>query len=155
MNKRTLDELDRRIVEWLYKDARTSNRKIATALHVAEGTVRARIKRMQQRGQIHITAINNVDQLHHSVLAYLWINVEFGHQTTDAVRKLSQLAEMSFVSALLGRADILAIALLQSRLQLVDFVQTKVNSLSGVRCTDYSLSADLIKHDFRISRIIV
>ena len=40
-----LDELDHRIIEQLSNDARQSNRTVAAALQVTEGTVRTRIKR--------------------------------------------------------------------------------------------------------------
>ena len=43
-----LDDLDRQLIEILGRDARVSNRKIAGDLGVTEGTVRGRIKRLQQ-----------------------------------------------------------------------------------------------------------
>ena len=47
MSAALLDPLDRRIVEKLSRDARISNRAIAAELGVTEGTIRARIKRLQ------------------------------------------------------------------------------------------------------------
>jgi Lrp/AsnC family transcriptional regulator for asnA, asnC and gidA len=44
---RKLDEVDRQIVARLSRDARISNRQIASELGVTEGTVRARVKRME------------------------------------------------------------------------------------------------------------
>ncbi|MDE2436305.1 MAG: AsnC family transcriptional regulator, partial [Sphingomonadales bacterium] len=51
-----LDHLDRQLIETLSSDARVSNRKIASELGVTEGTVRGRIKRLQQDGLIAFTA---------------------------------------------------------------------------------------------------
>ena len=46
--RRNLDEADQAIVERLSRDARVSNREIAEQLGVTEGTVRARVKRMEE-----------------------------------------------------------------------------------------------------------
>ena len=48
MSAPLIDELDHQLIEILSKDARISNRKIAADLGVTEGTVRGRIKRLQQ-----------------------------------------------------------------------------------------------------------
>ena len=50
MSAPQLDQLDRQLIDILAKDARVSNRKIAADLGVTEGTVRGRIKRLQQEG---------------------------------------------------------------------------------------------------------
>ena len=46
--RRNLDQADLAIVERLSRDARVSNREIAEQLGVTEGTVRARVKRMEE-----------------------------------------------------------------------------------------------------------
>ena len=56
MGRRRLDAVDRVIVEQLSRDARISNRQIAQELGVTEGTVRARVKRMEEEKLIRITA---------------------------------------------------------------------------------------------------
>ena len=52
-----LDALDHRIVEKLARDARISNRAIAAELGVTEGTIRTRIKRLQNEGLIQFTVV--------------------------------------------------------------------------------------------------
>ena len=47
-----LDETDRRIIEVLERDARTSLRKIAGEVGVALGTVSNRVRKMEERGII-------------------------------------------------------------------------------------------------------
>ena len=72
MSARALDVVDRAIVERLALDARTSNQQIAEQVGVTEGTVRARIKRMQEERQIRITAVTNIDRFRGGALAYIW-----------------------------------------------------------------------------------
>ena len=56
----TLDELDRKIIAVLQQDGRTSNRRIAAELGVTEGTIRGRIKRLEDRNCIRLTAVTNI-----------------------------------------------------------------------------------------------
>ena len=89
MVRRSMDELDRAIMEALSVDARTSNRRLAAQLDVTEGTVRARIKRMEDEGQIHITALTNIDRLRNPTLVYIWIEVERSEQCDAVARELA------------------------------------------------------------------
>ena len=54
-----IDDLDLQLIDLLSRDARVSNRKVASELGVTEGTVRGRIKRLQQDGLIAFTAITS------------------------------------------------------------------------------------------------
>ena len=56
MSRPKIDDVDRRILEHLAQDGRRSNREIAHELGLGEGTVRGRIKRMQEN---NIIKINN------------------------------------------------------------------------------------------------
>jgi Lrp/AsnC family transcriptional regulator for asnA, asnC and gidA len=154
MSKRKLDDLDLGILEWLSEDARTSNRKIATGLGVTEGTVRARIKRMEDDGQIRITAINNINQLANPTLAYIWVEVDKSSQTREVAQRLSAIPEIGFVGVMLGRADILAITMVQNNAQLANFLHTTISGIAGIRRTECSLGVNFIKHDYRMSRIV-
>ena len=154
VSKRQLDELDRSILVWLSQDARTSNRKIASELGVTEGTVRARIKRMEDDGQIRITAINNINRLANPTLAYIWVEVEKSSYVGSVAAALSQSADIGFVGVMLGRADLLAITMVQDNAQLAAFLHSVISGIEGVRRTECSLGVSFIKHDYRMSRIV-
>jgi Lrp/AsnC family transcriptional regulator for asnA, asnC and gidA len=153
-SKRQLDDLDRSILEWLGLDARTSNRKIASELGVTEGTVRARIRRMEDDGQIRITAINNISRLANPTLAYIWVEVEKSSQVQAVAEALAKTADVGFVGVMLGRSDIMAITMVQNNAQLARFLDDCVSEIEGVRRSECSLGVDFIKHDYRMSRIV-
>ncbi len=154
MAKRQLDELDRKILDWLSRDARTSNRKIAAELGVTEGTVRARIRRMEDEGLIRITAVTNIDRLRRPTLAYIWVEVERAAQVSEVAERLSAVPELGFVAVTLGRFDILAITLVQDNEQLAGFLHSTISVIPGVRRTECSLGVKFVKHDYRMSRIV-
>jgi Lrp/AsnC family transcriptional regulator for asnA, asnC and gidA len=154
MNKRPLDDIDRQIVARLAPDARTSNRQIAAALGVTEGTVRGRIKRLEEDRLIRITAITNIRRLDNPLLAFVWIDVEKSADVDAVAHKLAALPQLGFVGKMLGRCDILAITMVQDPEELTDFIHTVISSIPGVRKTDVTLGVKFIKHDYRISRIV-
>ena len=114
MTRRALDDIDRAIVDWLSRDARISNRQVATELGVTEGTVRARIKRMEEEKLIRITAVTNIDRFSDAALAYIWIEVERSNQTHEVAKALAAIPELGFVGVMLGRSDILAITMVRN-----------------------------------------
>ena len=152
--KRRLDELDRRIVERLSGDARTSNRQIATEIGVTEGTVRARIKRMEEEKQIRITAVTNIDRYRDAAIAYVWVEVERSEQAEQVARKMAAMREFGFVGLMMGRFDILGITMVRNTEHLARFVHRHISGLDGVRRTESTLSVNFVKHDYRMSRIV-
>ncbi len=152
--RRNLDQSDRAIVERLSVDARVSNREIAEQLGVTEGTVRARVKRMQDEKLIRITAVTNIDRFKDAALAYIWIEVERSGQTREVARKLADIRELGFVGVMLGRADILAITMVRNAEHLAEFVHTRIGVIEGVRGTQSTLGVNFIKHDYRMARIV-
>jgi Lrp/AsnC family transcriptional regulator for asnA, asnC and gidA len=152
--RRKLDAVDKGIVAWLSKDARISNRQVAEDLGVTEGTVRARIKRMEEEKQIRITAVTNIDRFRDAALAYIWIEVERSEQTRAVARALAQIAELGFVGVMLGRSDILAITMVRNAEHLAEFVHQRISSIDGVRRTDSTLGVNFVKHDYRMARIV-
>ena len=154
MTRRKLDDIDEAIVAWLSRDARTSNRKIANALGVTEGTVRARIKRMEEEKLIRITAVTNIDRFRDAALAYIWIEVERSSQAQQVARELADMKELGFVGMMMGRFDILAITMVRDTEHLAEFIHSNIACLEGVRRTDSTLGVNFVKHDYRMARIV-
>jgi Lrp/AsnC family transcriptional regulator for asnA, asnC and gidA len=154
MTRRKLDTLDKSIVAWLSRDARISNGHIATELGVTEGTVRARIKRMEEEKLIRLTAVTNIDRFRDAALAYIWIEVERSGQTRAVAEQLAQIPELGFVGVMLGRSDILAITMVRNTEHLAEFVHKRISAVEGVRRTESTLGVNFVKHDYRMARIV-
>ncbi|MCR9106057.1 MAG: Lrp/AsnC family transcriptional regulator [Gammaproteobacteria bacterium] len=152
--RRELDSTDIAIVERLSHDARVSNREIAEALGVTEGTVRARVKRMEEEKLIRITAVTNIDRFRDAALAYIWVEVERSGQTREVARTMATIPELGFVGVMLGRSDILAITMVRNAEHLAEFVHQRISAIAGVRGTQSTLGANFLKHDYRMARIV-
>lgn len=147
-------DLDRKILEHLSVDARQSNREIARALGVAEGTVRQRLKRLMDESAIEVLAITSYDQDAEPLIAYLWITVDANHPFQEVLDALSDLDDVTYVASLVGRADILAITWVRDPAHLADFLHNTIDKIPGVATIRYELAHRLIKHDYRVTHIV-
>ncbi len=154
MTRRSLDDVDQAIVAALASDARVSNGQVAAELGVTEGTVRARIKRMEEEKLVRITAVTNIDRFADATLAYIWIEVERSDQARAVADTLAAIPELGFVGVMLGRSDILAITMVRNTEHLAEFVHNRINSIPGVRRSDSTLGVNFVKHDYRMARIV-
>ncbi len=153
MSERALDQIDRAILEFLWKDARVSNREIAQALGIVEGTVRLRIKRLQQDNIIRIVPVTTTLGEATPSLAYLGIHTDLA-LTRDVATAVARLDAVRFVATTLGRYNILAMTAVTSGEELMDLVDRELMSIAGVRHVDTSLVARLLKYDYRWGRVL-
>lgn len=156
MSSSKLDEIDKKILVHLSKDARVSNREIADSMDLAEGTVRGRIKRLQSENLIRIMAIADVrvqTGYENPMMAYLGIHADIGNlkETADAVAKLPFVR---FAATMLGRYDILAISYVGSNDELIRHVNDEIMTIKGVRHVDTKLAIKNLKYDYRWGRVI-
>ena len=154
VSARELDELDLKIIARLSRNARVSNREIARELGLTEGTIRSRLKRLTERSAIRVTAVTNINRLRSPVLAYLWIEIETSHQRSTVMKALAELPEITFVASLLGRADLLAMTLVQDGSHLTRYLHQVVDRIVGVRRVQYSLAHRFLKHDSHYGMVL-
>ena len=140
-----LDELDRGIVARLGQDARTSMRQIARDLDVSEGAVRARVKRLHDAGAVRLAVITNA-ALNDRLPAFLWIDVSSQPLARRVVDDLRSIEEITFVSTMMGRSDILAITLARSAEDLARFINQKIDGIPGVESVSWTLGYKIVKH---------
>ena len=117
-----LDKLDQGIVEKLARDARISNRAIAAELGVTEGTIRTRVKRLQNEGLIQFTVVTDFRMAGSPNLCMMGIDADPSH-VSELARRLSDIPEISCVIVLLGRYSLLAMGLFTNIEQLNDLMR--------------------------------
>ncbi len=147
-----LDDLDRQLVVMLSRDARVSNRRIAAELGVTEGTVRGRIKRLQQDGLITFTAITGLEMAAKSRLAFISIDANVNHVRAIA-RQIADMPLINGVMITMGQFNILAICLFEDLDKLVDIASDKILALPGVHHVETSIAVKTYKYNTRVARI--
>ncbi|OAN66757.1 Lrp/AsnC family transcriptional regulator [Sphingomonas sp. TDK1] len=154
MSRIPLDDLDMRIIERLSREARVSNRELAREMELTEGTIRLRLKRLLDNKVIRVTAVTNANRLTNSFLAYLWIEADKASDIHALAQRLAELPDIAFVSTMLGRADVLAMTVVEDGAQLTDYLHGTIDSIPGVRRVRYSLGQNFIKHDYRYCALV-
>jgi len=102
------DDLDRRIIAHLRTDGRASLTKLSDALGVARGTVQNRLDRLIETGTLlGFTVRVREDYDVNTVRAVMMVEV-VGKSTTQVVRKLRGLAEISALHTTNGNWDLVA-----------------------------------------------
>ncbi|MFD1569624.1 Lrp/AsnC family transcriptional regulator [Halorubrum laminariae] len=113
-----MDDLDRRILSILRRDARTPYTEIADRVGTSEGTVRNRVDRMTEEGVIERFTVTTRTG---NVKAMIEISVEMNVDTAAVSDRMVDWEEVDFVWQVSGEDDIVLV---------VDAVDTRaVNEL--------------------------
>jgi Lrp/AsnC family transcriptional regulator for asnA, asnC and gidA len=152
MSKPQLDDLDRRIIGLLTRDARVSNRQLAHELGVTEGTVRGRIKRLEADNLIRFSAVSNVAYSGAPQVVLIGIHAQLD-QVQSLCQRISAMQEIRCVIAMMGRYDILCVGLFGSLTQIVEVANNRILSMPGVRHVETSIAVETVKYDHRVAKI--
>lgn len=149
-----LDELDEAIVAELVRDGRQSNRQIARQLDVADGTVRTRLRRLEEAKLLRI--VGETDPVAAGTvgaIGFVAIEVEGAH-ALDVARALARLPELVMCSITAGRHDVIALAAAPDQPTLVDLVTRRIRGLGGVRRTETWTVLEVLKHAYHWVRLL-
>ncbi len=152
MSAPLLDDLDRQLITILSDDARVSNRKIAADLGVTEGTVRGRIKRLQQDKLIAFTAITSLGLENASKLAFIGVQADV-ESVRDVARRIADLSLVNAVMITMGRFNILAFCLFTELDELHQVASEQILAVPGVHHVETSIAVKTVKYNPRIVRI--
>jgi len=133
-----MDDLDQAIIAALRHDARVSHSDLSVALGVTRATVRARIERMEARGDIlGYAVVLKEDRLTDPVRGLMMIGIE-GRGAERIMRQLTGMSELRSVWSTNGRWDLIAEIGTQS-LESFDAVLGRIRKLDGVSTSETSL----------------
>jgi DNA-binding Lrp family transcriptional regulator len=136
--KYATDDLDRRIIAHLREDGRASLSKLADVLGIARGTVQNRLDRLMETGTLlGFTVRVREDYDANTVHAVMMIEV-VGKSTTQVIRKLRGLTEISALHTTNGTWD-LAANIRTASLSDFDRVLREVRMIDGVANSETSL----------------
>jgi len=147
-----LDELDHRIIEAFSQDGRASNRQIAQELNITEGTVRTRIKRLQNRRLIHFTTVTSFRFNGSPNLVMLRIRADQS-RLQELAASLASMAEIGCVVIMLGRYNLLAMGLFTSIERVDDLINLRILPLEGIKQIETSIAIHNVKYRSAIARI--
>ena len=133
-----MDDIDRKRVSALRHDARASLSDLAIDLGVSRTTVRGRIERLRQRGDIvGFTVVLQEDAKSDPVRGLMMLGIE-GRGTDRIVRQLTGLTAVRAIHSTNGRWDLI-LELGTDTLDHLDDVLTQIRRLDGVATSETNL----------------
>jgi DNA-binding Lrp family transcriptional regulator len=148
-----VDALDLQIISALQRDARSSNRSIAAELDVSEGTVRGRLRRMEDDHLIRIRAVSDVESFGFGAAAVVGVHAA-GGRIDAAAEQLLRLDGVAAVIRSLGEFDFMLILLAETRAALLDLVLAQIQGIPEIRSTETFESAGTLKHIYTWVRLV-
>jgi Lrp/AsnC family transcriptional regulator for asnA, asnC and gidA len=130
-----LDKTDWSIIE-LLSEQYLSNNEIARRLEVSEGTVRRRIKTLQDEGIMRIKAQLDPNVMEERQIAMVTANVTEANLLDKKARELSRLKGVTSVSILSGQFDLLIEVIVDSNRGLMRFLIDELSTVEGLSKTE-------------------
>lgn len=152
MAQPSLDALDHQLIDVLARDARVSNRKIAAELGVTEGTVRGRIKRLQQDGLIAFTAITGFEMGQKSRLAFINVQADVD-RLREVAAAISEVDQVNAVLITMGQFNMTAMCLIEELDTLVQIASDRILTIDGVHHVETSIAVTTVKYNSRMAKI--
>lgn len=152
MSDVSLDATDRALVKLLRGDARLTNKAIATKLGLAEGTIRARLKRLQEAQLVRFTALTNI-ALAEPQRVLLVRAKTIPTELRAVADAISAMPEFKAVTITTDTYGVVAIALTSDHGSNADNLTSLVAALPGVLATHTSLITHSLKYAAGLARI--
>ncbi|WP_092371355.1 Lrp/AsnC family transcriptional regulator [Cribrihabitans marinus] len=133
-----MDKTDERLIAALRHDARASLSDLALQLSLSRTTVRARIERLLQRGEIlGFTVVLKADTLQDPVRGMMMIGIE-GRGAARITRQLQGLKEVRAIHSTNGRWDLI-VELGTETLEQLDHALARIRTMDGVQTSETNL----------------
>lgn len=147
-----LDEIDAQLVEQLRLNGRSSNREVGRILGISEGTVRQRLKKLEEGKLIKLGVVVDARVYGAPAAAFVRIRAEPKH-VQHLVQWIGASELCSFAGITLGRFDIIALLGAPKREGLVNFIDQELAAREGIVFLDVREPIGYAKHRFDLIHI--
>ena len=148
-----LDNIDIAILDLLEKDGRVSNREVGRALQISEGTVRQRLKKLTECKAFRLGLVTDMESGGLTASGIARIKTLPNCARTIA-EKIAQIESCTFVGLVLGRYDLVAIFVCETRFQIAEVINNHVANLPGVISMDVREPVGFLKHRYELIHIV-
>ena len=129
------DPLDWKIINILSQKY-VPNSTVAKKLGVTEGTIRQRLKRLQNGGVLKIRALRDPSILENQQMAIIAATLMEAKHLDKKAQEISELENVLSVSIVSGRYDFLIEVLVESNRGLVSFLTERLSTIGGISKTE-------------------
>ena len=126
------NKINDQIVRLLQQNARRTSHDIARQLNISAPTVRRRIKKLIQDGDIRIIAVTGDRVVSSLTTAVIALDVD-NERVDGVLHSLAKKEEIIWLSSTAGRYDIIALAQFTSTNKLYEFLRVELANIEGLR----------------------
>ena len=140
-----LNDLDQRLISQLRTTPRATSTALATQLKVTEATITTRIRDLERKGVMRISAQRDFRAAGFEVLAYVDISVA-GRSVQLVAQDIAAIDNISIVTLVMGDPAIMLLAMATSLASLQDMVLGEIAKVSGVRGVETMIISEVLKY---------
>ncbi len=142
-----IDEIDRKILKLLKKDARMSFSEIARQFGFSDVAIKKRVDKLVDKGVIKkFTAVLDREKLGKSVSAFIFLKTR-SNKVNEVAEKLLDSEPIEDVFVSMGVYDIIAKAYCQDVPHFKEFTEDKLNNINGILESRPSIVVSEIKEE--------
>ncbi|RMF05705.1 MAG: Lrp/AsnC family transcriptional regulator [Chloroflexi bacterium] len=141
-----LDELDRKIINYLQKNGREPFVKIGDELGVPASTVRDRTNRLVEHGILRIVGVLNPLKGQKRVMANIGVKIANG-RLREIAGEIARFDEVSYLVICAGRFDLMVEVICRNNRHLLDFTSS-LREIEGVQNTESFIYYTIVKEVF-------
>ena len=147
-----LDDIDRKLLEILQADGRTTNVDLARRVGMAPSAVFERVRRLEQRGVITGYAARvNPKAVDRPLLAYVLVRSDERIGTSSAGEALARLPEVLEVHHVAGQDSYLVKVRVRDPEALGKLLRDRFGAIDSVRSTQSIIALDTFKDTWALS----
>ena len=143
-----MDQTNLKLMQELQEDGRRSNRVLAKALGVSEGTVRKRIRDLRGKDLVRIVAVPNLHNMGFEFICIMGLQVRLS-EIQQVSEQLAQYPNVYYLSNVTGRYDLMAILLFHNAREMDDFVREAISAMPAIHGTETFVSMNIVKSPWR------
>jgi Lrp/AsnC family transcriptional regulator, regulator for asnA, asnC and gidA len=126
------DDIDSKLVDLLNQDVRQSYKSLAMKINVDQVTVKRRLKKLIDQGIIKLGVMVDYSRIGVSVEVLFAFTAELG-SLDSVLKEISSRRQISWVSSVAGRFDLIALARFASNDELIEFIHQELKKIRGLK----------------------
>lgn len=142
-NELILDEVDKKILEVLMKDAKKPYTEVAKKAFVSGGTVHVRMRKLEEAGIVEGTTLKvDYAKLGFDITAFIGIFLEKSALYSQVIQELKKINEIVSIHYTTGNYSIFCRLHCRDTRHLKDVLHDKVQKVDGIERTDTIISLE-------------
>lgn len=141
-----LDDINKKIIEYLQRDGRMSYAALAKEIGLSEAAVRQRVQRLLDGQVMQIVAVT--DPLTLGFARQVMIGITVKGDLRSVADALKRIPEVDYVVICAGRFDLLVEMVCTDDEHLVNLLNDKIRAIPGVTGTETFMYLKLVKQTY-------